>query len=96
MLPTLLDGDKVWVNKLAYDVKIPLQKFHWLSCLTPNVVTLSSLTPSAPASAGQADSRDPGRYGLHAEQHAGDQWRACRLRSAVARLRVDHYFRAAA
>lgn len=23
MLPTLLDGDKVWVNKLAYDVKIP-------------------------------------------------------------------------
>lgn len=23
MLPTLLDGDKVWVNKLAYDVKVP-------------------------------------------------------------------------
>ncbi len=23
MRPTLLDGDKVWVNKLAYDVKIP-------------------------------------------------------------------------
>ncbi len=23
MLPTLLDGDKVWVNKLAYDIKIP-------------------------------------------------------------------------
>lgn len=23
MQPTLLDGDKVWVNKLAYDVKIP-------------------------------------------------------------------------
>ena len=23
MLPTLLDGDKVWVNKLAYDLKIP-------------------------------------------------------------------------
>lgn len=23
MLPTLLDGDKVWINKLAYDVKIP-------------------------------------------------------------------------
>ena len=23
MLPTLLDGDKVWVNKIAYDVKIP-------------------------------------------------------------------------
>ena len=23
MTPTLLDGDKVWVNKLAYDVKIP-------------------------------------------------------------------------
>tara|TARA_B100001094_G_scaffold50810_1_gene46415 strand:- start:4677 stop:5345 length:669 start_codon:yes stop_codon:yes gene_type:complete len=26
MLPTLLDGDKVWVNKLAYDVKIPFTK----------------------------------------------------------------------
>jgi len=24
MQPTLLDGDKVWVNKLAYDIKIPL------------------------------------------------------------------------
>ena len=23
MQPTLLDGDKVWVNKLAYDIKIP-------------------------------------------------------------------------
>ena len=23
MLPALLDGDKVWVNKLAYDIKIP-------------------------------------------------------------------------
>ena len=23
MQPSLLDGDKVWVNKLAYDVKIP-------------------------------------------------------------------------
>ena len=23
MQPTLLDGDKVWVNKLAYDVKVP-------------------------------------------------------------------------
>jgi len=23
MQPTLLDGDKVWINKLAYDVKIP-------------------------------------------------------------------------
>ena len=23
MLPTLVDGDKVWVNKLAYDVKVP-------------------------------------------------------------------------
>ena len=23
MQPTLLDGDKVWVNKLAYDVKLP-------------------------------------------------------------------------
>lgn len=23
MRPTLLDGDKVWVNKLAYDVKVP-------------------------------------------------------------------------
>jgi len=23
MQPTLLDGDKVWVNKLAYDLKIP-------------------------------------------------------------------------
>jgi signal peptidase I len=23
MQPTLLDGDKIWVNKLAYDVKVP-------------------------------------------------------------------------
>lgn len=23
MLPTLVDGDKVWINKLAYDVKVP-------------------------------------------------------------------------
>ncbi len=23
MMPTLVDGDKVWVNKLAYDVKVP-------------------------------------------------------------------------
>ena len=27
MLPTLLDGDKVWVNKLAYDVKVPFTEF---------------------------------------------------------------------
>ena len=23
MQPTLLDGDKIWVNKLAYDIKVP-------------------------------------------------------------------------
>ncbi|MEQ8953943.1 MAG: signal peptidase I [Gammaproteobacteria bacterium] len=27
MQPTLLDGDKVWVNKLAYDIKIPFTEF---------------------------------------------------------------------
>ncbi len=28
MLPTLLDGDKVWVNKLAYDVKVPFTEIN--------------------------------------------------------------------
>ena len=72
MLPTLLDGDKVWVNKLAYDVKIPFTEISLAELSTPNVVTLSSLTPSAPAAAVRRWS-DPGQYGYAAEQHAGDQ-----------------------
>lgn len=28
MLPTLMDGDKVWVNKLAYDVKVPFTEIN--------------------------------------------------------------------
>lgn len=35
MQPTLLDGDKVWVNKLAYDVKIPFTGISLLSLADP-------------------------------------------------------------
>lgn len=35
MQPTLLDGDKVWVNKLAYDVKIPFTGISLLSLNEP-------------------------------------------------------------
>jgi len=35
MQPTLLDGDKVWVNKLAYDVKIPFTGISLLSLANP-------------------------------------------------------------
>ena len=28
MQPTLLDGDKVWVNKLAYDIKVPFTEIN--------------------------------------------------------------------
>lgn len=35
MQPTLLDGDKVWVNKLAYDVKIPFTEIALGSIADP-------------------------------------------------------------
>ena len=35
MQPTLLDGDKVWVNKLAYDVKIPFTEITLASVSDP-------------------------------------------------------------
>lgn len=35
MQPTLLDGDKVWVNKLAYDVKIPFTEISLASTSDP-------------------------------------------------------------
>lgn len=35
MQPTLLDGDKVWVNKLAYDVRIPFTGISLLSLSEP-------------------------------------------------------------
>lgn len=35
MQPTLLDGDKVWVNKLAYDVKLPFTGISLLSLNEP-------------------------------------------------------------
>ena len=35
MQPTLLDGDKVWVNKLAYDVKIPFTEISLASVSDP-------------------------------------------------------------
>jgi len=35
MQPTLLDGDKVWVNKLAYDVKIPFTEISLGSISDP-------------------------------------------------------------
>ena len=36
MQPTLLDGDKVWVNKLAYDVKIPFTEISLAELSDPN------------------------------------------------------------
>lgn len=35
MQPTLLDGDKVWVNKLAYDVKVPFTEISLGSLADP-------------------------------------------------------------
>lgn len=35
MQPTLLDGDKVWVNKLAYDVKLPFTGISVLELAEP-------------------------------------------------------------
>jgi signal peptidase I len=35
MQPTLLDGDKVWVNKLAYDVKLPFTGISVLALAEP-------------------------------------------------------------
>lgn len=35
MMPTLLDGDKVWVNKLAYDIKIPFTEISLLELSDP-------------------------------------------------------------
>ena len=35
MQPTLLDGDKVWVNKLAYDVKIPFTEISLAELADP-------------------------------------------------------------
>lgn len=36
MQPTLLDGDKVWVNKLAYDVKIPFTEISLAATSDPS------------------------------------------------------------
>ena len=35
MTPTLLDGDKVWVNKLAYDIKVPFTEFSLAQLADP-------------------------------------------------------------
>jgi signal peptidase I len=35
MQPTLLDGDKVWVNKLAYDVRIPFTDIALMNLADP-------------------------------------------------------------
>ena len=84
MLPTLLDGDKVWVNKLAYDVKIPFTE-----------ISLAELSDPQRGDIVIIDSERAGkRLVKRIVGIPGDT--ACRLRSAVPRLRVDHYFRAAA
>ena len=36
MQPTLLDGDKVWINKLAYDVKIPFTEISLAELSDPS------------------------------------------------------------
>ena len=35
MHATLLDGDKVWVNKLAYDIKVPFGEFSLAQLAAP-------------------------------------------------------------
>lgn len=45
MKPTILEGDRIFVNKLAYDLKIPLTKFRLASWGDPergDIVTFSS------------------------------------------------------
>ena len=69
MQPTLLDGDKVWVNKLAYDVKLPFTDIALVSVADPNrgdIVIIDSDAADAPQP-DQADHRPAGRYRLHAQ-----------------------------
>src|SRR5687768_9879585 len=45
MNPTILEGDVVWVNKLAYGLRVPLTQFHLVQWANPQrgdiVVVLS-------------------------------------------------------
>jgi signal peptidase I len=36
MRPTILEGDRVWVNKLAYDLKVPFTTYHLAEWANPN------------------------------------------------------------
>ncbi|HLH57349.1 MAG TPA: signal peptidase I [Verrucomicrobiae bacterium] len=36
MKPTILEGDRVWVNKLAYDLKVPFTTWHLAQWGNPN------------------------------------------------------------
>ncbi len=45
MKPTILEGDRVWVNKLAYDLKVPFTKFrlaHWEKPVRGDIVVFFS------------------------------------------------------
>ena len=45
MKPTILEGDRVWVNKLAYDLKVPFTTWHlaeWASPARGDVVVFFS------------------------------------------------------
>ncbi len=36
MKPTILEGDRIWVNKLAYDLKVPFTTWHLAEWSTPH------------------------------------------------------------
>jgi len=35
MKPTIVEGDRILVNKMAYDLRLPLANIHCLNLLTP-------------------------------------------------------------
>ena len=51
MKPDILEGDRIFVNKLAYDLKVPFTTWHLAQWGTPSAARSSSSTRPPTASA---------------------------------------------
>ena len=82
MRPTILEGDRVFVNKLAYDLKVPFTTWHiteWSNPQRGDIVVFFS--PHDGTAARQACHRPAGRHHRAAQQCARHQWPADRIRT---------------
>ena len=80
MNPTILEGDLIYVNKVAYDLRVPLTLHRLASWSEPqrgDIIVF--LSPERRYPAGQAGRRQTGRYGGNEAKCALLEWPAAGL-----------------